>query len=42
MTMQEFVRKLRDLARKQRHSVLAIDFEPSSDGIDLTIRLRTK
>ncbi len=38
MTMREFVRKLRDLAQEQDRHVFAIDFEPTPDGIKLTIR----
>lgn len=40
MTIKEFVYKLREIALAQVRPVLAIDFEPSGDGLQLYIRFK--
>lgn len=42
MTMKEFVYKLREIGLAQLRPVLAIDFEPSGDGVKLTARFKER
>lgn len=39
-TVKEFIHELRTLALAQPRPVLAIDFEPSKDGLKLTARFK--
>jgi len=40
MTMSQFVRLVKDEAKKKTRPVLAVDFEPAPQGVMLTFRFK--